>query len=303
MSHHSESQSAAPQITVPYLQDLKSRGQKIVMITAYDYPTARLADEAGCDLILVGDSLANTALGYENTLPVTLDEMLTATKAVRRGTKRALIVGDLPFGTFQLSDKDAVSAAIRFVKEGGAEAVKIEGGRNRFALVRQLVDNGIPVMGHIGLTPQSVLQMGGYKVQGKSLSAARRMLDDALSLETAGAFALVLEVIPTALGRLITEKITIPTIGIGAGVHTDGQVMVISDLLGLNFGRSAKFVRQYADVKSIISNAIKQYAEDVRQQNYPAEKESYEMPAELAQQMEKAIGVDENEIPYVIYAD
>ncbi len=301
MSHHSE--SAAPKITVPYLQDLKTRGQKIVMITAYNYPTARLADEAGVDLILVGDSLANTALGYDNTLPVTFEEMLIATQSVRRGTKRAMIVADLPFGTFQLNDEEAIRAAIRFVKEGGAEAVKIEGGRNRFALVRQLVDNGIPVMGHIGLTPQSVLQMGGYKVQGKSLSAARRLLDDALSLETAGAFALVLEVIPTTLGRLVSEKITIPTIGIGAGVHTDGQVMVMSDMLGLNFGRPAKFVRQYADVKSVITEAVKQYAEDVRQQQYPAALESYEIPATTAEQIEKSIGVDENEIPYVIYAD
>jgi 3-methyl-2-oxobutanoate hydroxymethyltransferase len=301
MSHQSE--STAPKVTVPYLQDLKARGQKIVMITAYDYPTARLADEAGCDLILVGDSLANTALGYENTLPVTFDEMLIATKAVHRGAQRALIVADLPFGTFQLSDEEAVRAAIRFVKEGGAEAVKIEGGRNRFALVKQLVDNGIPVMGHIGLTPQSVLQMGGYKVQGKSLAAARRLLDDALSLETAGVFALVLEVIPTLLGKLVTEKVAVPTIGIGAGIHADGQVMVISDLLGLTFGKAAKFVRHYADVKTIMSNAIQHYADDVRQQRYPAAKESYEMPAELADQIARNIGVDENEIPYVIYAD
>jgi 3-methyl-2-oxobutanoate hydroxymethyltransferase len=301
MSHQSE--STAPKVTVPYLQDLKARGQKIVMLTAYDYPTARLADEAGCDLILVGDSLANTALGYENTLPVTFDEMLIATKAVNRGAQRAMIVADLPFGTFQLSDEEAVRAAIRFVKEGGAEAVKIEGGRNRFALVKQLVDNGIPVMGHIGLTPQSVLQMGGYKVQGKSLSAARRLLDDALSLETAGVFALVLEVIPTLLGKLVTEKVAVPTIGIGAGIHADGQVMVISDLLGLTFGKAAKFVRHYADVKTIMSNAIQQYADDVRQQRYPAAKESYEMPAELADQIARHIGVDENEIPYVIYAD
>jgi 3-methyl-2-oxobutanoate hydroxymethyltransferase len=301
MSSHTE--NTAPKVTVPHLQELKARGQKIVMITAYDYPTARLADEAGCDLILVGDSLANTALGYENTLPVTFDEMLIATKAVNRGANRAMIVADLPFGTFQLNDEEAVRAAIRFVKEGGAEAVKIEGGRNRYALVKQLVDNGIPVMGHIGLTPQSVLQMGGYKVQGKSLSAARKLLDDALSLETAGVFALVLEVIPTPLGKLLSERVAIPTIGIGAGIHADGQVMVMSDLLGLTFGKSAKFVRQYVDVKTIMSNAIKQYAEDVRQQNYPAAKESYEMPTELTEQIARNIGVDENEIPYVIYAD
>ncbi len=307
MSHHSEPNSApvsaAPKVTVPYLQELKDRQQKIVMITAYDYPTARLADEAGCDLILVGDSLANTALGYENTLPVTFEEMLIATKAVRRAAKRAMIIGDLPFGTFQLSEEEAIRAAIRFVKEGGAEAVKIEGGRNRVSLVRQLVENGIPVMGHIGLTPQSVLQMGGYKVQGKSLSAARRLLDDALSLESAGAFALVLEVMPTPLAKALTEKVSIPTIGIGAGVHASGQVMVISDLLGLTFGRAAKFVRQYADLKTVMSDAIKQYAKDVRNQNYPNDKEAYEMPADVAAQLEKSLTVDENEIPYVIYAD
>lgn len=307
MSHHSEPNSApvsaAPKVTVPYLQELKDRQQKIVMITAYDYPTARLADEAGCDLILVGDSLANTALGYDNTLPVTFEEMLIATKAVRRAAKRAMIIGDLPFGTFQLSEEEAIRAAIRFVKEGGAEAVKIEGGRNRVSLVRQLVENGIPVMGHIGLTPQSVLQMGGYKVQGKSLSAARRLLDDALSLESAGAFALVLEVMPTPLAKALTEKVSIPTIGIGAGVHASGQVMVISDLLGLTFGRAAKFVRQYADLKTVISEAIKQYADDVRNQNYPNDKEAYEMPADVAAQLEKSLTVDENEIPYVIYAE
>src|ERR1041385_6905977 len=196
MSHLTEQQPDTDKVTVPRLLAFKERGRKIVMLTAYDYPTARLADEAGVDIILIGDSLANTALGYDNTLPVTIDEMLVATRAVRRGVKRALLVADLPFGTFQAGADDAIRAALRFVKEGGAEAVKVEGGRQRLALVRQMVENGIPVMGHIGLTPQSVLQMGGYRLQGKTLAAARQIIDDALSLEAAGGFALVLEVIP-----------------------------------------------------------------------------------------------------------
>jgi 3-methyl-2-oxobutanoate hydroxymethyltransferase len=231
MSHLTERQSGNDKVTIPSLQAAKEQSRKLVMVTAYDYPTARLADEAGVDLILVGDSLANTALGYENTLPVTLDEMMVAARAVRRGVRRALVVADLPFGTFQASQEEAVRAALRFVKEGGAEAVKIEGGRQRLSLVRQLADNGIPVMGHIGLTPQSFLQMGGYKLQGKTLAAARQLIDDALVLEAAGAFALVLEVIPASLARLVTRRVRIPTIGIGAGSATDAQVMVISDQL------------------------------------------------------------------------
>jgi 3-methyl-2-oxobutanoate hydroxymethyltransferase len=301
MSHLTEQQPDTDKVTVPRLQAFKERGRKIVMLTAYDYPTARLADEAGVEIILIGDSLANTALGYDNTLPVTIDEMLVATRAVRRGVKRALLVADLPFGTFQASTDDAIRAALRFVKEGGAEAVKVEGGRNRLALVRQMVENGIPVMGHIGLTPQSVLQMGGYKLQGKTLAAARGLVDDALSLEAAGAFAIVLEVIPTSLGRIITRQIKIPTIGIGAGPDTDAQVLVINDLLGLTFGRTAKFVRQYADLRTTMSEAIKHFADDVRNAHYPSAQESYDVSREVAEQLERL--TDEDESNYVLFAE
>jgi 3-methyl-2-oxobutanoate hydroxymethyltransferase len=287
MSHLTEQEPVARKVTLSSLQTLKVQGTRIVMVTAYDYPTARLADEAGVDLILVGDSLANTALGYDNTLPVTLDEMLVATRAVRRAVKRAMIVADLPFGTFQAGTEEAMRAALRFVKEGGVEAVKVEGGRNRLSLVRQVVENGIPVMGHIGLTPQSVLAMGGYKLQGKTLAAARAIIDDARSLEQAGAFALVLEVIPSPLAKLVTREIKIPTIGIGAGAGVDGQVLVMNDLLGLNFGHSAKFVRRYADLRSTMSEAISRYAEDVRKLQYPGVQESYGVSQEVAQQLER----------------
>lgn len=309
MSHHSEptEPSSAKQpphekLTVPLLQAYKQQGRKIVMLTAYDYLTARLADEAGVDMILVGDSLANTALGYDSTLPVTFEEMMVATRAVRRGVKRAMIVADMPFGTYQTNSDDAMRTALRFVKEGGAEAIKLEGGRQRIALVRQMVENGIPVMGHIGLTPQSVLQMGGYKLQGKTLAAARALIDDALALQSAGAFAIVLEVIPATLARSITWRLTIPTIGIGAGNGTDAQVLVISDLLGLTFGKSAKFVRRYADLKTTISDAIRQYADDVRNSSYPAQQESYDVPREVAESLEKLKGEDDENSGFVIYA-
>ncbi len=227
--------------------------------------------------------------------------MLVAARAVRRGVKRALLVADLPFGTFQAGADDAIRAALRFVKEGGAEAVKVEGGRQRLALVRQMVENGIPVMGHIGLTPQSVLQMGGYRLQGKTLSAARQIIDEALSLEAAGAFAVVLEVIPATLGRIITRQVKIPTIGIGAGPDTDAQVLVINDLLGLTFGRPAKFVRQYADLRTIMSAAIKSFADDVRNANYPAAQESYDVSREVAEQLERLTETEESN--YVIFAE
>jgi 3-methyl-2-oxobutanoate hydroxymethyltransferase len=301
MSHLTERQSGNDKVTIPSLQAAKEQSRKLVMVTAYDYPTARLADEAGVDLILVGDSLANTALGYDNTLPVTLDEMMVAARAVRRGVRRALVVADLPFGTCQASQEEAVRAALRFVKEGGAEAVKIEGGRQRLSLVRQLVDNGIPVMGHIGLTPQSFLQTGGYKLQGKTLAAARQLIDDALVLEAAGAFAVVLEVIPASLARLVTRRVRIPTIGIGAGSETDAQVLVISDLLGLGFGRPAKFVRKYADLRATISEAIKHFAEDVRSGEYPAATESYDVAPEVAAQLER-LG-ESDEVNYIIYSE
>jgi 3-methyl-2-oxobutanoate hydroxymethyltransferase len=275
MSHINE--SPVKKITAPQIRARKG-GQPIVALTAYDYPTARLVDEAGFDFVLVGDSLAQTVLGYDSTLPVTLEEMIAATRAVKRAVKRALIVGDMPFGYYQDSAERGVASAIRFVKEGGAEAIKIEGGQRRASIVRAIVDAEIPVMGHIGLTPQSLLKMGGYRVQGKTMEAAKALIEDALALEHAGAFALVLEGIPKEISRIITERLTIPTIGIGAGVECDGQILVFTDLVGLTFGHTAKFVRQYADVKGVIANALKQYADDVTARRFPADEESYCLP-------------------------
>jgi len=275
MSHITESN--AKKITAPHIRARKG-GAPIVALTAYDYPSARMVDEAGFDIILVGDSLAQTVLGYDSTLPVTLDEMIAATRAVRRGVRRALIVGDMPFGYYQDSVERGVESAIRFIKEGGAEAVKVEGGARRVPVVKAITDAEIPVMGHIGLTPQSLLHMGGYRVQGKSLEAARELIEDALALERAGAFAIVLEGIPSEISRIITDRISIPTIGIGAGVDCDGQILVFTDLVGLTFGHTAKFVRQYTDVKASIAEALKGYSDDVNARRFPADAESYHLP-------------------------
>lgn len=275
MSHISESNPK--KITAPHLRARKG-GAPIVALTAYDYPTARLVDEAGFDFILVGDSLAQTALGYDTTLPVTLEEMLHAARAVRRGVRRSLVVGDLPFGTYQDSAAHAVKAAIRYVKEGGAEAVKLEGGARYAKIVEAIVHAEVPVMGHIGLTPQSLLRMGGYRVQGKTIEAARELIEDALALERAGVFAVVLEGIPAEISRLITDRLRVPTIGIGAGLECDGQILVFSDLVGLTFGHTAKFVRQYLDLKTVISDALKRYADDVTAHRFPADQESYRLP-------------------------
>jgi 3-methyl-2-oxobutanoate hydroxymethyltransferase len=275
MSHITE--TSIKKITAPHIRSRKS-GRPIVALTAYDYPSARLADEAGLDIILVGDSLAQTALGYESTLPVTLDEMIAAARAVRRGSRRALVIGDLPFGSYHDSLERAVESAIRFVKEGGVDAVKLEGGARRAAVVRAIAEAEIPVTGHIGLTPQSLLAMGGYRVQGKSLEAARELIEDALSIERAGAFAIVLEGIPSEISRIITRRLTIPTIGIGAGADCDGQILVFSDLTGLTFGRTAKFVRKYADLRSVIAEAIHRYVGDVTNKSFPSEDESYHLP-------------------------
>jgi 3-methyl-2-oxobutanoate hydroxymethyltransferase len=275
MSHITEPE--VKKVSAPHIRARK-RGAPIVALTAYDYPTARLVDEAGFDIILVGDSLAQTSLGYDTTLPVTLDEMISATRAVRRGVRRALIVGDMPFGSYQDSPSRAVESAIRFVKEGGAEAVKVEGGARRAQMVKSIVEAEVPVMGHIGLTPQSVLRMGGYRVQGKTLEAARELIEDAQALERAGAFSIVLEGIPSEISRLITDRVSIPTIGIGAGVFCDGQILVFSDLVGLTFGHTAKFVRKYADIRSVISDALKRFADDVTAERFPADSESYRLP-------------------------
>jgi 3-methyl-2-oxobutanoate hydroxymethyltransferase len=251
---------------------------KITCLTAYDYPTARLLDEAGVDVLLVGDSLAMVVLGYESTLPVTLEEMLHHTRAVRRGTHHALLVADMPYGSYHDDPMEAVRHAVRFVKEAGAEAVKIEGGERRMDLIARLVEAEIPVMGHIGLTPQSVNTFGGFRVQGKTEEAGEQLLRDARAVEAAGAFSIVLESIPRELAAKITAELRIPTIGIGAGPDCDGQVLVINDLLGLTIGHQPKFARRYANVGEIISRAAAEYCRDVQQGNFPSDEESYHLP-------------------------
>jgi 3-methyl-2-oxobutanoate hydroxymethyltransferase len=255
--------------------------QKITCLTAYDYPTARLLDGAGVDILLVGDSLGMTVLGYDSTLPVTLDEMIHHTRAVRRATRHALVVADMPYGSFHVSLDDSVRNAVRLVKEGGAEAVKVEGGDRRIELIARLVDAEIPVMGHVGLTPQSFNAMGGFHVQGKTSDTARQVERDARAVEAAGAFAVVLESMPRELGARITQKLGIPTIGIGAGPDCDGQVLVIHDLLGLGEGRRPKFVRPYANLSEEISRAVSAYCDDVRSGAFPSDAESYHSAADL----------------------
>ena len=272
-------------VTAPSLKASKERGERLVCLTAYDYPTARIVDEAGIDIILVGDSLGNVVLGYGNTVPVTLEEILMHTRAVRRGVHRALLVADMPYGSFHTGADDTVRNALRLVKEAGAEAVKLEGGQKRVPLVKRLVDEEIAVMGHIGLTPQSVNKLGGYRVQGKTAATARQLLDDAYALEDAGAFSIVLELVPREIAQLITEKISIPTIGIGAGADCDIQVLVIHDLLGLSFGKLPRFVRQYADLRQSTTDAISRWADDVRNGTYPANEESYGLPADAAAEL------------------
>ena len=273
-------------VSAPSLRSSKQRGERLVCLTAYDYPTARILDEAGIDIILVGDSLGNVVLGYGNTVPVTLDEILIHLKAVRRAVQRALLVADMPYGTFHTGDNDAVRNALRLVKEGGAEAIKLEGGHKRVQLVKRLVDEEVSVMGHIGLTPQSINQLGAYRVQGKTPRAAQQLIDDAKALEDAGAFAVVLEVVPREIAKMITESISIPTIGIGAGVHCDIQVLVLHDMLGLSFGKQARFVRPYANLREVMTEAVTKYADDVRNGTYPSEAESYGLPAETAEELD-----------------
>ena len=272
-------------VNAPSLKASKQRGERLVCLTAYDFPTARIVDEAGIDIILVGDSLGNVVLGYGNTVPVTLDEILIHLKAVRRAVQRALLVADMPYGSFHTGADDAVRNALRLVKEGGAEAVKLEGGHKRVQLVKRLVDEEIAVMGHIGLTPQSINKLGAYRVQGKTAVTARQLLDDARALEDAGTFAIVLEVVPREIASLITESVSIPTIGIGAGAGCDIQVLVLHDMLGLSFGKLARFVRPYANLHEVITEAVTQYADDVRAGTYPSEAESYAIPAEAAKEL------------------
>ena len=273
-------------VSAPSLRLSKQRGERLVCLTAYDYPTARIVDEAGIDIILVGDSLGNVVLGYGNTVPVTLEEILIHLKAVRRAVQRALLVADMPYGSFHTGDDDTVRNALRLVKEGGAEAIKLEGGHKRVHLVKRLVDEEISVMGHIGLTPQSINQLGAYRVQGKTPKGAQQLIDDARAMEDAGAFAVVLEVVPREIAKMITESISIPTIGIGAGVHCDIQVLVLHDMLGLSFGKQARFVRPYANLREVMTDAVTRYAEDVRNGTYPSEAESYALPAQTAAELD-----------------
>ena len=270
-----------PKVTIQTLADRKRTGEKITALTAVDYPTARLADEADVDLLLVGDSLAMTVLGHENTLAITVDEMLHHTRAVRRGTSRALLVADMPFGSYHTSPEDTLRNAIRFLKEAGAEAVKLEGGRDRAALVERLTRKEIPVVAHIGLTPQSLHRMGGYTVQGRSAPAIEALLADAAALEGAGAIALVLEGIPREVAAAITARATIPTIGIGAGPECDGQILVFHDFAGLTFAPSAKFVRRFADAGALLRDGLRAFRDEVTAQTFPSDAESYHLPRAL----------------------
>ncbi|MFA5399569.1 MAG: 3-methyl-2-oxobutanoate hydroxymethyltransferase [Dehalococcoidia bacterium] len=264
-------------ITINKIQDLKNAGEKIVMLTAYDYSTARVVDEAGAHLILVGDTLGMVVLGYSTTIPVTMDEMLHHVKAVVRGAVNALVVGDMPFMAYQTSAKDALRNAGRMLKEGGCQAVKLEGGAVMAETTRRIVGSGIPVMGHIGLTPQSIHQLGGHRVQGKTSDAAKRLLDDALALEQAGAFAIVLELVPIELARLITGRLRIPTIGIGAGPYCDGQVLVINDMLGLFTDFVPKHTKQYARLASTMKDAVSQYCAEVKSGAFPSDEHAASM--------------------------
>jgi 3-methyl-2-oxobutanoate hydroxymethyltransferase len=270
------------------LAEMKTRRQPIVMVTAYDAPGARLADEAGADLVLVGDSAAMTVLGHDSTVPATMEEMLILTRAVTRGARRPLVIADMPFGSFQVSDEDALRNAIRFVKEAGADAVKLEGAGPTLGRVRAIVAAGVPVQGHLGLTPQSATMLGGYKAQGRTAEKAIRLLDDARALEGAGCFSLVLEAVPAAVARRITEELSIPTIGIGAGVDCDGQVLVWHDLLGLYQGHAARFVKRYAEVGNTIRSALEAYAADVRERRFPEEQHTYAIPAKELELFEQA---------------
>jgi len=284
-------------VTVPELLQRKSPAadspeKKITCLTAYDYPTGRLVDEAGVDVVLVGDSVAMVALGYDSTLPLTLEEALHHTKAVRRGVKRALLVADMPFGTYHGDVHEALKNGVRFIKEAGAEAVKVEGGERRLEVIARLVEAEIPVMGHVGLTPQSVHAMGGYRVQGKTANASDQLMRDARAVEAAGAFAIVLEGIPRELAAEITRNARIPTIGIGAGPDCDGQILVLHDMVGLTFQAAPKFARRYANVGVEIARAVREYCADVQSGNFPSDAESYHRARLLRMEEELPVNTD-----------
>jgi 3-methyl-2-oxobutanoate hydroxymethyltransferase len=276
-------------VTVSTLREKKLQQQRITCLTAYDYASARLVDEAGIDIVLVGDSLAMTMLGYENTLSITIDEMLHHAKAVRRGVKHALLVVDMPYGSYHVSPEEAVRNAARYVKEAGAEAVKIEGGEKRADLIHRIIDAEIPVAGHIGLTPQSVNVMGGYRVQGKDLTAIEHLMRDAVALDRAGVACIYLEGIPREVAAMITTEVSAPTIGIGAGPDCDGQVLVFHDILNLTFQQPAKFVRRYGDAAAEITHAVQAFRADVISRQYPSDAESYHLPKETKAALETVL--------------
>jgi 3-methyl-2-oxobutanoate hydroxymethyltransferase len=280
---------APGKLPLPELAELKSRGQPIVMVTAYDAPSGRLADEAGVDLILVGDSAAMTVLGHDSTVPATMEEMLVLTRAVTRGARRPLVVADLPFGSYQVSDEEAVANAVRFVKEAGADAVKLEGAGPMLPRVRAIVGAGIPVMGHVGLTPQSATMLGGFRAQGRTAAKAVQLLDDALALQEAGCFAIVFEAVPSPVATYVTGELAIPTIGIGAGAGTDGQVLVWHDMLGLYEGTTPRFVKAYATIAPVIRDAVAAYADDVRGRRFPEGVHTYAISDEELEAFEHAI--------------
>jgi 3-methyl-2-oxobutanoate hydroxymethyltransferase len=262
------------------LAELKRRGQKLAMVTAYDFPSGRIADEAGVELVLVGDSAGMVVLGNESTVPVTMEELLMLTRAVTRGAKRPLVIADMPFGSFQVSDEVAVENAVRFVKEAGADAVKLEGAGPTLSRVQAIVGAGVPVMGHVGLTPQSATMLGGFKAQGRTAEKAKRLYEDALALEAAGCFAIVLEAVPAAVAARVTEALRLPTIGIGAGAECDGQVLVWHDLLGLYAGKAPRFVKRYADLAGEAKRALESYVDDVREGRFPEQQHTYAIPDE-----------------------
>lgn len=284
---------AAPRVTVEALLQKKISGVPISALTAYDYPTARLLDEAGIDVVLVGDSAGMVVLGYDNTLPVTMEEMLHCTRAVARGLRRALLVADMPYGSYHTSPDEAVANAIRFVKQAGAHAVKIEGGQVRADLVRRMTEAEVCVVGHIGLTPQSLHSMGGYRVQGRTAEAVERLCADARALQEAGAVAIVLEGIPRELAGRITAECSVPTIGIGAGPECDGQILVFHDLFNLTFSPQAKFTRQYGDAAAFFADGIARYREDVAKRRFPSDEESYHLPREVRAAVESAAEFNE----------
>jgi 3-methyl-2-oxobutanoate hydroxymethyltransferase len=281
-------------LPLPELLELKRRGQKLAMVTAYDFPSGRIADEAGVELVLVGDSAAMVVLGHDSTVPATMDELLMLTGAVTRGAKRPLVIADMPFGSFQVSNDDAVENAVRFVKEAGADAVKLEGAGPTLSRVQAIVGAGVPVMGHVGLTPQSATMLGGFKAQGRTAAKAEQLYDDALALEAAGCFAIVLEAVPAAIASRVTEALQVPTIGIGAGAGCDGQVLVWHDLLGLYEGKAPRFVKRYADLADQAKHALEAYVEDVREGRFPEEQHTYAIPEEELEAFERWLAAQQS---------